>query len=1524
MQQTSDSTENRPRPAERRIPTRAWWLVAAAVAFTVSTAVAWTQSLRPDPFVTPAVTDGAWWYWPLERNGFRRLPVIVGHLNAIVAAPDTELLWAVGDTALIVHSPDGGRTWHRQDIGASAEEPRPPASRRSSMPRLVAQAEAVDPPAATVAVPSVVGRTVGEATSLLAKNELTSAYSELKGRPAPRDIVVAQSPRGGTRVPRGTTVHLRVEPAGAGAEPKRTPVAPGGPTRLPAQAPAPPPGDSAPGPAQTSAPPGESKPVRPQAPAVPPAGSTSVPAPAPAQPPARSTPVPPPAPAPPPERPALAAVHFVDARRGWVVGEAGTVLATADGGQRWERRASGTTAFLRSVRFVGDGRRGWAVGDGGVILATSDGGTTWRRQSSGTQAALSAVHVDGDGQRGWIAGSDGTVLATTAGGTQWRRQDTGTRALLRSIHVLADGRRGWVVGREGTILATSDGGARWEPQSSERTEHLSSIAFAPDGRRGWAAGESGVLLETTDGGARWSRRESGTTASLTSTHVLADRGRGWVAGGEGTVLVTDAAGRWGRLTAGRRAVLSDVHVDPDGRRAWVSAGDGMVLVTTDGGRSWRARETGTLSSLGGIFFLPDGRHGWAIASHGVVLATTNGGVTWQPRPTGTTARLSSVQFLADARRGWVAAVDGTILTTADGGTTWQSERSGMRLLRVRVDRAGERGWAVGLQGTILARSGPGRWDRQPSGTRADLVDLHVAPDGQRLWAVGDGGRIVATATAGTSWTVQPSGTTVPLLGVHFLPDARRGWAVGWDGTILTTADAGGRWERQASATSVPLLAVRFDDRGQHGWIAGWGTMLLTADGGRTWHPVQHAAWPAPWYYASWLVVLALLLPALKRPAPQPAPHRSVADLLVSDRPLELGEPDALGFGNVARGLSRFLRNEQTRPPLTVAITGAWGSGKSSLMNLLRGDLRHRGFRPVWFNAWHHQKEEHLLAALLQNIRAQAVPAWFTWSGLVFRARLLSYRSGRRWRLVLPLLALGSAAAGYFSADHPSRLETVLARVDGVVERLVAVVTPLFPEGVTRALDRAKEALRDAGLGRGSAPEAIPTAIALVVVLVMVWRGIKAFGVSPADLMASVSGRFRRRTFEAKVGFRHDFAREFCDVTRALNPRTMLILIDDLDRCRPENVLEVLEAVNFLVSSGDCFVVMGMELDRVRRCVGLGFKDVAEELTDAEEDRGGAAVGAESDEGKRRRAVFAQQYLEKLINIEVPVPVPTERQAARVIAPEPAVDEASPWPPVPDDVRRLGRILAPVAALLVMVAGGFWGAASWWPPAVPSAPTRVITAVAVPAPVAPVPLAEEPESIAPTRMPAVLVDADAAVPSPWMASWPLALLALGAVVMFLSRPPIVVKDSHEFAAALEAWHPLVFARHSTPRSAKRFVNRVRYYAMRQRDVPEERRLDRLAGWLARWRRSRPAEPAGAAAPGTPPDVIPERVLVALSAIEDAHEEWLKEDRLYKDPEGFLGQHRLPPAVRNALREGALGPELARYREAFERLSAGVRT
>src|SRR4029450_13532536 len=96
----------------------------------------------------------------------------------------------------------------------------------------------------------------------------------------------------------------------------------------------------------------------------------------------------------------------------------------------------------------------------------------------------------------------------------------------------------------------------------------------------------------------------------------------------------------------------------------------------------------------------------------------------------------------------------------------------------------------------------------------------------------------------------------------------------------------------------------------------------------------------------------LLVPALKRPLPKVV-SESAEDLLISDQPINGVEADKFDFAAVALGLSRFLRNEKTLPSLTIAVTGEWGTGKSSLMNLLRTDLARYGFRPVWFNAWHH-------------------------------------------------------------------------------------------------------------------------------------------------------------------------------------------------------------------------------------------------------------------------------------------------------------------------------------------------------------------------------------------------------------------------------------------------------------------------------------------------------------------------------------------------------------------------------------------
>ena len=76
--------------------------------------------------------------------------------------------------------------------------------------------------------------------------------------------------------------------------------------------------------------------------------------------------------------------------------------------------------------------------------------------------------------------------------------------------------------------------------------------------------------------------------------------------------------------------------------------------------------------------------------------------------------------------------------------------------------------------------------------------------------------------------------------------------------------------------------------------------------------------------------------------------------------------------------------------------------------------------------------------------------------------------------------------------------------------------------------------------------------------------------NPSSLLVSGSGSGSLKNLDAQTTFRQRFAADFRNLTEVLKKRRIVIIIDDLDRCRPEKIREVMEAVNFLVSSGKCF------------------------------------------------------------------------------------------------------------------------------------------------------------------------------------------------------------------------------------------------------------------------------------------------------------------------------------------------------------------
>src|SRR5438045_7618337 len=72
----------------------------------------------------------------------------------------------------------------------------------------------------------------------------------------------------------------------------------------------------------------------------------------------------------------LRALVCVDDQLAWAVGDAGTILATRDGGSTWSQQAAPAAGTLWAASFA-DAGRGYAVGEGGLVLRTTDAGATW-------------------------------------------------------------------------------------------------------------------------------------------------------------------------------------------------------------------------------------------------------------------------------------------------------------------------------------------------------------------------------------------------------------------------------------------------------------------------------------------------------------------------------------------------------------------------------------------------------------------------------------------------------------------------------------------------------------------------------------------------------------------------------------------------------------------------------------------------------------------------------------------------------------------------------------------------------------------------------------------------------------------------------------------------------------------------------------------------------------------------------------------------------------------------------------------
>jgi photosystem II stability/assembly factor-like uncharacterized protein len=172
------------------------------------------------------------------------------------------------------------------------------------------------------------------------------------------------------------------------------------------------------------------------------------------------------------------AVRFADARHGWIVGEFGTTLRTADAGQTWTGTRSFSGApddlYLFDVAAA-DARRAAVVGLAGSVLVTEDGGETWQARGATTSAGFFGVHWR-DGA-GLAVGDRGEMFGTGNAGASWASPQRPTLFNWLSGVAQADARRLFVVGEKGLVLGSRDGGDTWTQLLGRRPPPLASVTI---------------------------------------------------------------------------------------------------------------------------------------------------------------------------------------------------------------------------------------------------------------------------------------------------------------------------------------------------------------------------------------------------------------------------------------------------------------------------------------------------------------------------------------------------------------------------------------------------------------------------------------------------------------------------------------------------------------------------------------------------------------------------------------------------------------------------------------------------------------------------------------------------------------------------------------------------------------------------------------------------------------------------------------------------------------------------------------
>jgi len=392
-------------------------------------------------------------------------------------------------------------------------------------------------------------------------------------------------------------------------------------------------------------------------------------------------------------------------------GDGGIILISEDAGETWSQLSSPTIRNIWNMQMITE-EIGWMVGEGGTALKTANGGLNWIQQPMPFPNApywdLSFINTS----FGYICSSSGIVLQTTNGGGNWNIQQAGDTRSIYTIYAF-DTLKASAGGFAGKVVYTTDGGISWLAAGGGiSAAGINKIKFMDD-TKGFLA-SSGGFYKSTNSGASWvsiqDLKVSG-IVPITTNLSCPTESEGYVTGDKMLIAKSNNTGESWRKTIVNTDFInvyfkneqegfinSDnlIYTTKDAGNTLdtlltfpygnIYSLEGMTFTdsltgyagtlptriykTVDGGESWYRTNITGLSDTGGVikkFFFLTNDIGWAIKGN-QIMKTTDAGENWvvQQNIPGT---LTSI-FFVDSLNGWATLINQKPYKTTDGGNNW--------------------------------------------------------------------------------------------------------------------------------------------------------------------------------------------------------------------------------------------------------------------------------------------------------------------------------------------------------------------------------------------------------------------------------------------------------------------------------------------------------------------------------------------------------------------------------------------------------------------------------------------------------------------------------------------------------------------------------------------------------------------------------------------------------------------------------------------------------------------------------------